>query len=109
MRCPPIALFAIALLFASSVAADPAKAPEATGIISHLKRDVVQSTALASVGYSRRLRALEIEFRNGAIYRYLNVDPATYHSLMIAPSKARFYDEHIRRKFRSVHVKRRLE
>jgi hypothetical protein len=26
---------------------------------------------------------------------------------MIAPSKARFYDEHIRRKYRSLHVRRR--
>jgi hypothetical protein len=69
----------------------------------------VQSTALASVGYSKRLRALEIEFRSGAIYRYLNVAPALYHDLMNAPSKARFYDGNIRRKFRSVRVRRQLE
>ena len=109
MQRSPLALFALALLFATTVAGDPPKASESAGIISHIKREPVQSTALASVGYSKRLRALEIEFRNGAIYRYLNVSPATYHDLMIAPSKARFYDENIRRKFRSVHVKRQLE
>jgi KTSC domain len=105
----PIALFASMLLFATTVAGDPPKAPDSPGIISHIKRDAVQSTALASVGYSNRLRALEIEFRNGAIYRYLSVPPAIYHDLMVAPSKARFYDENIRRKFRSVHVRRRFE
>jgi hypothetical protein len=109
MRRSPLALLALALLFATTVAGDPPKVPDATGIVSHIKRDAVQSTALASVGYSKRLRALEIEFRNGAIYRYLDVAPAVYHDLMIAPSKARFYDENIRKKFRSVHVRRQLE
>jgi hypothetical protein len=109
MRRPLIALFASTLLFAMTVAGDPPKAPDSTGIVSHIKRDAVQSTALASVGYSKRLHALEIEFRNGAIYRYLNVNPSTYHDLIIAPSKARFYDENIRRKYRSVHVRRRPE
>ena len=107
MQLPHIALFASILLFATIAAGDPPEVPDSPGIISHIKRDAVQSTALASVGYSRRLHALEIEFRNGAIYRYLNVDPATYHELMIAPSKARFYDEKIRRKYRSLHVRRR--
>jgi hypothetical protein len=109
MRCPPIALLASILVFATTVAGDPPKAPESTEIISHIKREAVQSTALVSVGYSKRQHALEIEFRNGAIYRYLNVAPAIYHDLMIAPSKARFYDENIRRKYRSLHVKRRPE
>ena len=109
MQCPPIALFASVLLFAPTIAGNPPKAPDSTGIVSHIQRETVQSTALASVGYSKRLRALEIEFRNGAIYRYLNVAPAIYHKLMLAPSKARFYDENIRRKYRSQHVKRRPE
>jgi regulator of extracellular matrix RemA (YlzA/DUF370 family) len=103
MRRSPTALILSFFLVAATVSAESAE------IISHIKRDAVQSTALASVGYSRRLRALEIEFRNGAIYRYLNVDPAIYHELMIAPSKARFYDEKIRRKYRSLHVRRRPE
>jgi len=109
MQRSPLALFALALLFATTVAGAPPLGPDANGIISHIKRDAVQSTALASVGYSKRLRALEIEFRNGAIYRYLNVTPEIYHALMSAPSKARFYDENIRRKFRSVHVRRQRE
>lgn len=109
MRRSPFALFASVFLFVTTVAANPPTAPEARSITSHIKRQAVQSTAIASVGYSRRLHALEIEFRNGAIYRYLKVDPAIYLGLMVAPSKARFYDERIRRKYRSLHVRRRSE
>lgn len=109
MRRSPIALFAYLLLFATTVAGEPSNTPDPRAIVSRMKREPVHSTALASVGYSRRLHALEIEFRNGAIYRYLNVDPAIYRELMSAPSKTRFYDEKIRRKYRSLRVRRRSE
>lgn len=106
MRCSFIALFAC-LLFVTTVAGDPPPTPDSPGITSRIKREPVQSTALASVGYSRRLRALEIEFKNGAIYRYLEVDRSTYQGLMSAPSRTRFYHEKIRSKYRSLHVRRR--
>ena len=48
---------------------------------------------------------LEIEFVNGAIYRYLEVPPKIYRRLMSAESKAGFYDENVRPRFRFVHVK----
>ena len=105
-RYPPIA-FAVLLLAAICLHAEPTTAPKPTPIVSRIKRIPVESTALAAVGYSKRLRALEIEFRNGAIYRYLSVDPAVYDALLNAPSKARFYDHNIRRKYRSLHVRRR--
>lgn len=99
-RFPPIAL-AAALFLAATLHAEP------VGIVSHIKRLPVESTALATVGYSKKLRALEIEFRNGAVYRYLEVDPDVYEALLNARSKARFYDNNIRRKYRSLHVRRR--
>lgn len=104
-RFPPIALAAF-LLAAATFAADRNNNP---GIVSHIRRVPVQSTALATVGYSKRLRALEIEFRNGAIYRYLDVAPEVYDALLDAHSKARFYDDNVRRKYRSLHVRRRAE
>jgi hypothetical protein len=102
-------LAAIFLCVAATLLADPAPAPEPVGIVSRVKRVPVESTALATVGYSKRLRVLEIEFRNGAIYRYLEVAPDVYDALLQAQSKARFYDENIRRKYRSLHVKPRSE
>jgi hypothetical protein len=101
-RFPPIA-FVIFLLPIIALHAEPA------GIVSRIKRVPVDSTALATVGYSRRLRALEIEFRNGAIYRYLEVDPDLYEALINARSKTRFYDDYIRHKYRSLHVRRHAE
>ena len=105
-RWPPIALAASFLLALSPLRATPS---DSIGIVSRIKRVPVQSTALATVGYSRRLRALEIEFRNGAIYRYLDVDPDVCGALLKANSKARFYDQNVRHKFRSLHVRQRIQ
>jgi hypothetical protein len=105
-RCPPLA-FAVFLAVVITVNLSRAALPEPSGIVSRIRRIPVESTALAAVGYSKRLRALEIEFRNGAIYRYLEVESAVFDSLLKAPSKARFYDENIRHKYRSIHVRRR--
>jgi ATP-dependent DNA helicase RecG len=97
-RFPPIA-FAILLLGVIALHAEP---PD---IVSRIKRVPVGSSAVATVGYSKKLRALEIEFRNGSIYRYMDVPSDVYEALLNAQSKARFYDENIRHKYRSQHVK----
>jgi hypothetical protein len=109
MRCSPRTLGAILFVCATIVSGAPIKTSDANGIISHIKRFPVESKAIAAVGYSKRVGALEIEFRNGAIYRYLAVSPSVYEALMHAPSKARFYDQNIRRKYRSLHVRPRAE
>jgi hypothetical protein len=76
-------------------------------IVSRVPRSAVGSSALATIGYSKRLRALEVEFHNGATYRYLNVPPGIYRALLVAPSKAAYYDANIRGRYRSVRVRRR--
>lgn len=101
-RFPPIA-FVILLLAAIALHAEP------LAIVSRIKRAPVESSALAAVGYSKKLRALEIEFRNGSVYRYLDVPLDVYDALLNARSKARYYDENIRHKYRSQHVKPRAE
>ena len=100
--------FLIALLVATPAtqAADTDPAAPA-GIISHIRRQPIGSTAVAAIGYSKRLHALEIEFRNGAIYRYLDVPNDAYRQLLSAESKARYYDQNIRGRYRSVHVRAR--
>jgi KTSC domain len=86
---------------------DSAPAAEQRQITSRIARQPVHSQALAAVGYSKRLRALEVEFVNGAVYRYSNVPPEIYHDLLVAPSKAQFYDANVRGHFPAVHVKPR--
>jgi|SRR5215470_5325983 len=101
-RKTSLSVIAIALL-----AVGPAGAAEQRPITSHIARQPVHSQALAAVGYSKRLRALEVEFVNGAVYRYSNVPPEIYRDLLGAPSKAQFYDANVRGHFPSVHVKPR--
>jgi hypothetical protein len=88
---------------ANALAADP------PAIVSRIPRYPVQSSALASVGYSKRLRVLEVEFTNGAVYRYVGVPRRLYHDLMSAESKARFYHANIKKKFRSVRVRSHMK
>ena len=78
-------------------------------INSRIPRESVQSTAIATVGYSKRRHILEIEFVNGAIYRYAEVPASFYRALMSAKSKAQFYDRNIRGKFHSIHVRPRTK
>ena len=76
------------------------RAAEPITHISHIPREAITSTALAAVGYSKRLHILEIEFLNGGLYRYLNVPPSIYGELMAAESKARYYDANIKGSYR---------
>jgi len=85
--------------------AEPSPSP--SHITSRIPRQSVQSSAIAKVGYSKRRHILEIEFVNGAVYRYLDVPVMVYRDLMSAESKARFYDSTIRKHYRSVLVRPR--
>jgi hypothetical protein len=90
----------LALLCLTAALAEPEEQ-----IPSRIKRQPVVSTNVSSVGYSRQLRALEIEFSRGAIYRFLEVQPRIYRDLMAASSKGRFIAQNIRGKYRFVRVR----
>ncbi len=81
-----------------------ATAPE-DAIVSRIKRQPVVSSNVASVGYSRHLRALEIEFTRGAIYRFLDVPKSVYRALMESSSKGHFIAENLRDRYRFVRVR----
>ena len=72
-----------------------------------IKRKPVQSSVLAAVGYDAERRLLEIEFRSGAIYRYLEVPEEIHKRLLAAESKGHFFGAAIRDKFRNERVKPR--
>ena len=71
-----VVLAAIASATVPDLSADPTKLDDSAKIVSHIPRQPVRSTAIAAVGYSKRRHILEIEFVNGAIYRYLDVPPS---------------------------------
>jgi hypothetical protein len=61
-----------------------------------MNRDPVASSNLASVGFDEAAQTLEIEFSNGMVYQYYNVDAAIYEKFMQAPSKGQFLNVYIR-------------
>jgi KTSC domain len=72
---------------------------------SRIRRTPVHSSNVASAGYSFHLRALEIEFVRGAIYRFLNVPPRISREFFAAESKGRFIAERLRGKYEFVRVR----
>jgi KTSC domain len=59
----------------------------------------VNSTVLASLAYDASGSILQLEFCNGAIYRYSAVPAAVYHSLLAADSKGSYFNREIRTRF----------
>ena len=101
-------LCASRLLIANSLENSTAS-PARTAVASRIPRESVASKGIASIGYSKRLHILEIEFVNGAVYRYLDVAPSVYRDLMSADSKAGYYDRNIKGNYPSVRVRPRVK
>src|SRR6266705_1828415 len=104
MRCVWIVMLMLTAVGAIRCA-DPPEASDSEQVISHIPLRRVDSSAIAKVGYSKRRHILEIEFVNGAIYRYLDVPSSMYRDLMSAESQARFYDFNIKKKYRCVRIR----
>jgi len=96
------------LLIANSIENNTASRAR-TAVTSRIPRESVVSKGIASIGYSKRLHILEIEFVNGAVYRYLQVAPSVHRDLMTADSKARYYDANIKGNYPSVRVRPRVK
>ena len=62
-----------------------------------MKRDNVNSSNLASVGYDADNQILEIEFKHGGIYQYSNVPEPVYMGLMNASSHGQYFDRFIKK------------
>lgn len=59
-------------------------------------RQAVTSTELLSVGYDNDKQILEVEFQTGGVYHYFGVQRDVYDSLLLAPSKGRFFNARIK-------------
>jgi KTSC domain len=51
------------------------------------------------MGYDRASQTLELEFRDGAIYRYASVPESLFQKFSRADSKGRFFTQNIRDRF----------
>jgi len=62
-------------------------------------RNSVPSSNVKSIGYDTPFKLLDIEFKNGGLYRYMEVPSETYIKLMGAASLGSFIAHHIKGKF----------
>ena len=60
----------------------------------------LQSTSLNAATFQEQRGYLELEFGSGAIYRYRDVPAQVYDELLRAESKGRYFNQHIRNRFR---------
>jgi KTSC domain len=58
-----------------------------------MKRVRLSSSAIAAVTYDERQQALDVEFREGGIYRYAHVPEFVYRALLKAESAGVFWNE----------------
>ncbi len=65
-----------------------------------MKRDSVHSSMITSIGYDDVGTVLEVEFRNGRIYRYFDVPEFLYRGFLLAASKGDYFTRRIDDRFR---------
>lgn len=65
-----------------------------------IKRILVESSNIASVGYDAEKKLLEIEFHHGAVYQYFDVPEKLYEDLMSSPSQGAYFMNEIKDKFK---------
>ena len=104
-----LSLLCVTRLLIANSADNNTASPARTVVTSHIPRASVASKGIASIGYSKRRHILEIQFVNGAVYRYLQVAPSVHRDLMAADSKARYYDANIKGNYPSVRVRPRVK
>jgi KTSC domain-containing protein len=69
-----------------------------------MRRTLVSSSMITSVGCDTRKKILEVEFVSGSIYQYLEVDSDTFKEFVEAPSKGTFFNAHIKDEYTFVRV-----
>ena len=65
-----------------------------------MQTQYVESSSLSAVGYEPANLTLEVQFKNGHVYRYFNVPYVAVEQLMNARSLGRHFNSNIRDRFR---------
>lgn len=69
-----------------------------------MNRMAVSSTDVASIGYDPNTMTLEVEFKGGSVYHYMDVPDAVYQELMQASSKGKFMHANIKNSYRYMKI-----
>lgn len=63
---------------------------------SNIKRQKVESSNIAEIGYDNSKRILEISFKNGSVYQYTPVTEEAYKQCMAASSKGKWVHSNLK-------------
>ena len=69
-----------------------------------MKRMIVSSSSIVSVGYEAETETLEMEFVGGSVYQYFDVPRAAYEALMASDSLGRFVNTKVKEHYRYLRV-----
>jgi KTSC domain len=69
-----------------------------------MHRIPVESSMIDSIGFEKNV--LEVQFRNGGLYQYLDVPESVLAELMRAGSKGRFFNQRIRGRYPALRLQR---
>ena len=70
-----------------------------------MDKQPVKSSKISMIGYDPKSKILEIEFRSGRIYQFLNVPKSEYKGLMSASSHKSYFQVNIKNHYRWVKIK----
>lgn len=65
-----------------------------------MKRKLVESSSIKSIGYDFNQLTLEVEFIRGAIYQYEDVLPEIVYELLSANSIGSYFSKHIAKSYK---------
>lgn len=61
-----------------------------------MQRQYVNSSNIVSIGYDPLSQVLEVEFKDGSLYHYLQVPPSNYKGIMQAESHGKYLNQYIK-------------
>ena len=64
-----------------------------------MRKEQVESTNIDYAGYDYQSGTLQVEFKSGKIYQYLEVGPDVWDEFMCADSKGRYLNQVIKKEF----------
>lgn len=67
-----------------------------------MERISVQSSDIREIGYDESLLILEIVFKEGSIYQYLDVPGVIYEEFIQSSSKGKYFHAHVKNKYRFI-------
>lgn len=69
-----------------------------------MRRKIVDSSMIRSIGYEAENHILEIEFNSGRVYQYSNVPKKEYKELMKAESHGQYFLQNIREIYHYIQI-----